>query len=112
MQMSLASGTVTWIRKHMRVVVQTGISLIAAAIMMAAALDAIAAQDSLKREIIPGSELMTSQERERYRQRIRGAKTPAEEEQVRAEHLRQVRERARLRGLRLPESAEVTQMEK
>jgi len=50
MQLSLASGTVTWIRKHMRVVVQAGISLIAAAIMMAAALDVVAAQDSVKRE--------------------------------------------------------------
>jgi hypothetical protein len=50
MQLSLASGTVTGIRKHMRVVVQAGISLIAAAIMMAAALDVVAAQDSVKRE--------------------------------------------------------------
>jgi hypothetical protein len=50
MQLSLASGTVMWIRKHMRVVVQAGISLIAAAIMMAAALDVVAAQDSVKRE--------------------------------------------------------------
>ncbi|HSN41893.1 MAG TPA: hypothetical protein VLT92_17090 [Burkholderiales bacterium] len=59
----------------------------------------------VKREIIPGSELMTSQERERYRQRMRSAKTPEAQQQVREEHLRQVRERARLRGLRLPEDA-------
>jgi len=57
----------------------------------------------VKREIIPGSELMTSQERERYRQRIRAAKTPQEEEKVRTDHVRQMQERARLRGLRLPE---------
>lgn len=57
----------------------------------------------IKREIIPGSELMTSQERERYRQRIRRAKTPQEEEKVRADHYRQMQERARLRGLRLAE---------
>lgn len=57
----------------------------------------------VKREIIPGSELMTSPERERYRQRIRAAKTPQEEEKVRADHVRQMQERARLRGLRLPE---------
>ncbi len=61
----------------------------------------------VKREVIPGSELMTAQERERYRQRIRGAKTPEAEAQVRADHRRQVRERARLRGLRLPEDASV-----
>ena len=54
-----------------------------------------------KREIIPGSELMTSQERERYRQRIRAAKTREEEERIRAEHVRQMQERARLRGLDL-----------
>lgn len=57
----------------------------------------------VKREIIPGSELMTHQERERYRQRMRSAKTPQEQEKVRAEHTGQMRERARLRGLRLPE---------
>lgn len=57
----------------------------------------------VKREIIPGSELMTSQERERYRQRIRAAKTPAEEEKVRSDHTAQMRERARVRGLALRE---------
>ena len=57
----------------------------------------------VKREIIPGSELMTSQERERYRQSMQGAKTPQEQEKVRAEHTGKLRERARLRGLRLPE---------
>jgi len=57
----------------------------------------------VKREIIPGSELMTPQEREGYRQRMRSAKTPQEQDKVRAEHIGQMRERARLRGLRLPE---------
>lgn len=57
------------------------------------------------REIIPGSELMTSQERERYRQRIRAAGTQAEEEKVRSDHTREVRERARVRGLQLSEPA-------
>ena len=59
----------------------------------------------VKREIIPGSELMTSQERERYRQRIRGAATPQEEEKVRAEHVKQMQERARVRGLQLADPA-------
>lgn len=57
----------------------------------------------VKREIIPGSELMTSQERERYRQRIRAAKSPAEEDKVRSDHTAQMRERARVRGLQLRE---------
>jgi hypothetical protein len=83
-------------------VLQGAISLAAAITMASAALDAVG-PDQPRREIIPGSELMTSQERERYRQRIRGAKTPDEEQKVRSEHLRQVRERARLRGLRLPQ---------
>lgn len=84
---------------------QIGISFVAVLIMSAAALDAVGAEQPVKREIIPGSELMTPQERDRYRQRIRGAKTPEEEQKVRSEHLHQVRERARLRGLRLPEDA-------
>ncbi|MGQ0524773.1 MAG: hypothetical protein ACT4P8_14075 [Betaproteobacteria bacterium] len=94
-------GGTYWHDKR-RTMLQAGISLAAAIIMASAALDAVGA-DQLKREIIPGSELMTSQERERYRQRIRNAKTPDEEQKVRSEHLHQVRERARLLGLRLPE---------
>ena len=58
-----------------------------------------------RREIIPGSELMTPQERERYRQRMRGAKSDEERNRYRAEHTKQMQERARLRGLRLPEPA-------
>lgn len=64
--------------------------------------DTASSKPPVKREIIPGSELMTSQEREGYRRRIRGAKTPQEEERVRAEHVKQMQERARLRGLELP----------
>ena len=55
----------------------------------------------IKREIIPGSELMTSQEREHYRQRQRGAKTDALREQQRTEHVKAMEERARLRGLQV-----------
>lgn len=58
---------------------------------------------AVKREIIPGSELMTHQEREGYRRRLRGAKSPADAQQIQSEHVRQMQERARLRGLRLPE---------
>jgi hypothetical protein len=57
----------------------------------------------IQREIIPGSELMTSHERERYRQRMRGAKSAEAQAAVREGHVKQMRERARLRGLALPE---------
>ncbi len=79
---------------------QCVIAAAAAVTMAAAAMDTAV---PAKREIIPGSELMTSQERERYRQRMRTAKTPDAEAAVREEHVRQMRERARLRGLRLAE---------
>jgi len=93
------------LRHIFNVLLQSGISIAAAIVMASAAFDATGADQPVKREIIPGSELMTPQERERYRQRIRGAKTPEQEQKVRSEHLQQVRERARLRGLRLPDEA-------
>jgi hypothetical protein len=55
----------------------------------------------VQREIIPGSELMTAQERENYRLRLRGAGTPGERERLRAEHVRAMEERAQLRGLQV-----------
>jgi hypothetical protein len=76
-----------------------------AATAAAAQSGAATAAQPAKREIIPGSELMTSQERERYRQRIRAATTPQEEEKVRAEHVKQMQERARVRGLQLADPA-------
>lgn len=54
-----------------------------------------------KREIIPGSELMTSREREDYRRRHAAAKSQAEREKVHADHVKAMEERARLRGLQL-----------
>jgi hypothetical protein len=54
-----------------------------------------------KREIIPGSELMTGKEREDYRRRYAAAQTDAEREKVRSDHIRAMEERARLRGLKL-----------
>ena len=53
----------------------------------------------VQREIIPGSELMTAQERERYRQRQRGAGSAEERERLRAEHVKAMEERGRIRGL-------------
>jgi hypothetical protein len=91
------------------------ISAAAAAVMVAAAIDAAGQQQAQKgekaqartqeragkREIIPGSELMTSTEREDYRRRYAAAKTEPEKEKVRADHIKAMEERARLRGLKL-----------
>ena len=78
-------------------------AVLAAAIFAGALSVAVAASEPapVKREIIPGSELMTSQEREHYRQRQRGAKSEAQREQQRAEHVKAMEERARLRGLQV-----------
>lgn len=70
---------------------------------VAAAAEGNAGPPSIQREIIPGSELMTARERERYRRRIRDARTAGEQSQVREQHVKQMRERARIRGLALPE---------
>lgn len=90
------------------------VSLGTAAVMLAAAIDVAGQQTRAreqaetrtqeragKREIIPGSELMTPKEREDYRRRYAAAKTDAEKEKVRAEHIQAMQERARLRGLEL-----------
>lgn len=87
----------------MKRLTQIAISIAAAVVMAASAMEAIAQQPPVKREVIPGSELMTSQERERYRQRMRGAKSAEEQQKIRSDHVAQMRERARLRGLRLPD---------
>ena len=64
-------------------------------------LAAAAESAAVQREIIPGSELMTAQEREQYRVRQRGAGTAEERERLRAEHVRAMEERAKVRGLKV-----------
>jgi len=44
---------------------------------------------------------MTSKEREDYRRRHAAARTEADKEKVRADHIKAMQERARLRGLEL-----------
>lgn len=99
----------------MGTVIRIVISASTAAVMLAAAIDAAGQQQTRdreqvqartqeragKREIIPGSELMTSKEREDYRRRYAAAKTEADKEKVRADHIKAMQERARLRGLEL-----------
>jgi hypothetical protein len=74
-------------------------ALVTALVCAAASAAATAEPATVKREIIPGSELMSSPEREQYRLRLRGAGTPEERERLRAEHVKAMEERARLRGL-------------
>lgn len=73
-----------------------------AVLLAAAAAPAVATEPArVQREIIPGSELMTTQEREQYRLRLRGAGTAEQRERLRAEHVKAMDERARLQGLRV-----------
>lgn len=52
---------------------------------------------------IYGSQLMTQQERNEHRAKMREAKTAEERERIRAEHHKQMQERARERGITLPD---------
>ena len=55
------------------------------------------------RQPIYGSQLMTDEEREEFRGRMRAAATPEERERLRQEHHDQMRQRAAARGISLPE---------
>jgi len=63
------------------------------------------AQQAQKQDQMYGSELMTQQERVEYRSRMRAAKTAEEREQVRLEHHERMKERAKQRGVTLPDEA-------
>ena len=52
---------------------------------------------------IYGSQLMTQQERLEHRARLQAAKTAEEREQIRKEHHERMQQRAKEKGLRLPE---------
>jgi len=54
-------------------------------------------------EQIYGSQLMTEQERIEHRSRMRAAKTVEEREQIRKEHHERMKERAKQRGVTLPD---------
>ena len=55
------------------------------------------------KEHIFGSELMTEEERNEYRERLRTAKTEQEREQIRSEHRKKMQECARDRGVTMKE---------
>ena len=54
-------------------------------------------------EQIYGSQLMTQQERDEFRARMRAAKSTEEQEQIRAEHHERMKERAKAQGIMLPD---------
>lgn len=56
---------------------------------------------------IYGSQLMTKQERLEYRERLRNAATDEEREQIQKEHQEEIRERAKAKGVTLPEEPAV-----
>ena len=56
-----------------------------------------------QQEPIYGSQLMTPQERTDYSSKMRAAKTADEQEQIRREHHELMSERARERGVTLPD---------
>ena len=56
-----------------------------------------------KQKQIYGSQLMTKQERIEHRSRMRAAKTAEEREQIRKEYHERMKERARERGITLPD---------
>lgn len=60
-------------------------------------------QQQIRDQDIYGWQLMTPQEREEYRARMRAAKTLEEREQIRAEHHERMKARAKERGVTLPE---------
>ncbi len=82
------------------------ISIMTAAITVAAPQVSQSAEQqpaAKKTQPIYGSQLMTQQERNEYRTRMRAARTREEREAVRAEHHKAMQERAGERGVTLPD---------
>lgn len=78
----------------------------AALLICGAAMSVVQAQtqeQAQTQQQIFGSQLMTSQERTEYRAKLRDAKTVEERERIRSEHHKEMLERARERGVTLPE---------
>jgi len=59
-------------------------------------------------EQIYGSQLMTRQERVEFRARMRAAKSAEEREQIRLQHHEQMKERAKAKGVTLPDEPPAT----
>ena len=59
-------------------------------------------RDNQMAQRIYGGHLMTQQERVEHRAKMRAAKTAADRERIRDEHYQQIRQRAKARGMVLP----------
>jgi hypothetical protein len=60
--------------------------------------------DQIRDGDIYGSQMMTTQERNEYRNRMQAAKTTQEREQIRAEHHERMKVRAKDRGVTIPDT--------
>ena len=87
--------------------VATGISLPALAQDQTRTQDQTKAQDQIRDQDIYGSQMMTVQERNEYRNKMRAAKTAQERERIRAEHHERMKVRAKERGMTLPDEPPV-----
>ena len=65
--------------------------------------DQAQSRQTIRDQDIYGYQMMTSEERNEYRQKMRAAGTAEERERVRAEHHEQMKERAQARGMTLPD---------
>lgn len=74
-----------------------------AAVVLAVALSFPLLSAAQNQAPIYGSQLMTQQERAEYRAKMRSLSTTQEREQFRLEHHQRMQERARERGLTLPD---------
>ena len=78
-----------------------GLVLLSIGIVFAADQDRTQLRTESQQQIY-GSSLMTEQERNSYRERMRNAKTAEERERIRNEHHEQMKQRAKSRGVSLP----------
>lgn len=60
-------------------------------------------QEQMRDQQMYGYQLMTPEERDAYRERMRNAATAEEQERIRAEHHEQMTQRAQQRGVTLPD---------
>jgi hypothetical protein len=93
---------------------QTIIAVIAVGLSLAILLSPVFANDTRRDQVreqeqlrddapIYGSQMMTERERNEYRQKMRNAKSLKEREAIRSQHHDQMKERAKSRGVVLPD---------
>ena len=78
-------------------------TLLVSALIVALSLPLSLAFAADQQEQIYGSQLMTQQERNEYRDKLRAAKTVEEREKIRKEHHENMKERAKAHGMVLPD---------